>query len=69
MTLFCIMKLETIVIDNPSLSCVSSIMIVSDDATIWSISYDHHYDDHKSFIIQATDQSEALHGAPHKNLS
>jgi hypothetical protein len=33
---------------------VSSITIVSDDATIWSITYDHHYDDHNSFIIQAT---------------
>jgi hypothetical protein len=33
---------------------VSSITIVSDDATIWSITYDHHYDDRNCFIIQAT---------------
>jgi hypothetical protein len=30
-----------------------SITIVSNDATIWSITYDRHYDDHNSFIIQA----------------
>jgi hypothetical protein len=30
-------------------------MIVSDDATIWSVTYDRHYDDCKSFIIQATE--------------
>jgi hypothetical protein len=35
---------------------VSSITILSDDATIWSITYDCHYDDHNSFIIQATGQ-------------
>jgi len=28
-------------------------MIVS-DATIWSVTYDRHYDDRNSFIIQAT---------------
>jgi hypothetical protein len=33
-----------------------SITIVS-DATIWSITYDGHYDDHNSFIIQATELS------------
>jgi hypothetical protein len=33
---------------------VSSITIVSDDATIWSVTYDRHYDDRNSFIIQAT---------------
>ena len=37
---------------------MSSITIVSDDATIWSITYDCHYDDRNSFIIQATGQSE-----------
>ncbi len=31
-------------------------MIVSDDATIWSVTYDRHYDDRNSFIIQATGQ-------------
>jgi hypothetical protein len=36
---------------------VLSITIVSDDATIWSITYDRHYDDRNSFIIQATDFS------------
>jgi hypothetical protein len=34
---------------------VSSITIVSDDATIWRFTYDRHYDDRNSFIIQATD--------------
>jgi hypothetical protein len=29
-------------------------MIVSDDATIWSITYDPHYDDRNIFITQAT---------------
>jgi len=33
---------------------VLSIMIVSDDATIWSVTYDRHYNDCNSFIIQAT---------------
>ncbi len=33
---------------------MSSITIVSDDATIWSVTYDHHYDNRNSFIIQAT---------------
>ncbi len=32
---------------------MSSITIVS-DATIWSVTYNRHYDDRKSFIIQAT---------------
>ncbi len=50
----------TIVTDDPSLSqcpsqpqLVSSITIVS-DTTIWSITYDRHYDDRNGFIIQAT---------------
>jgi hypothetical protein len=43
-------------------------MIVSDDTTIWSVTYHHHYDDHKSFIIQATNQSGTLHGAPLKKI-
>jgi hypothetical protein len=30
-------------------------MIVSDDATIWSVTYDRHNDDLNSFIMQATD--------------
>ncbi len=33
---------------------MSSITIVSDDATIWSVTYERHYDDRNSFIIQAT---------------
>jgi len=33
---------------------VSSITIISDDATIWSVTYYHHYGDRNSFIIQAT---------------
>jgi hypothetical protein len=33
---------------------VLSITIVSDDTTIWSVTYDRHYDDRNSFIIQAT---------------
>ncbi len=33
---------------------LSSITIVSNDATIWSITYDRHYDNRNSFIIQAT---------------
>jgi hypothetical protein len=57
MTLACIIKLETIVIDDPSLGLlpelVSSITTVSDDSNC-SVTYDHHYDDHNSFIIQAT---------------
>ncbi len=51
----------TIVIDNPSLSqcrsqpqLVSSITILS-DATIWSVTYDCHYNDCNGFIIQATE--------------
>ncbi len=32
---------------------MSSITIAS-DATIWSVTYDRHYDNHNSFIIQAT---------------
>jgi hypothetical protein len=50
MTLACIIKLETIIIDDPSLS---SITIVS-DAPNCSVTYDHHYDDRNRFIIQAT---------------
>jgi hypothetical protein len=34
---------------------VSSITIVSDDTTIWSVTYDHHYDDRKTFIVQASE--------------
>ncbi len=33
---------------------MSSIMIISDDDTIWSVTYDRHYDNHNSFMIQAT---------------
>jgi hypothetical protein len=29
-------------------------MIVSDDTTIWSVTYDRHYDDRNSFTIQDT---------------
>ncbi len=58
MTLACIIKLETIIIDNPSLGLkhqlVSSIMTVS-DAPNCSVTYDRHNDDRNSFIIQATD--------------
>ncbi len=53
-TIACIIKQEMVVIDDPSLKLVSSIKIVSDDATIWSITYDRHYDDRNSFTIQAT---------------
>jgi hypothetical protein len=34
-------------------------MIVS-DAKIWSITYDHYYDDRNGFIIQATAQRAGL---------
>ncbi len=34
-------------------------MIVS-DAPNCGITYDHHYDDRNSFIIQATDQSRTI---------
>ncbi len=57
MTLACIIKLEMIIIDDPSLGLqpqlASTIMTVS-DAPNCSIPYDCHYDDHNSFIIQAT---------------
>jgi hypothetical protein len=43
MTLACIIKLETIVIDDPR-----------SDTPNCSITYDRHHDDHNSFIIQAT---------------
>ncbi len=39
---------------------LSSIMIVSDYTTIWSITYDCHYDNHNSFIKQATGDIEKL---------
>jgi hypothetical protein len=56
-TLACIIKLETIIIDDPSLGIkpqlASSITTVS-DAPNCSVTYDRHYDDRNSFIIQAT---------------
>ncbi len=55
MTLACIIKLEMIVIDDPSLGLkpklASSITTVS-DAPNCSVTYHHHYDDRSSFIIQ-----------------
>jgi hypothetical protein len=30
-------------------------MFVNDDATIWRITYDRHYDDCKTFIVQASE--------------
>ncbi len=56
MTLACIIKLETIVIDDPCLGLkpylASSITTLS-DAPNCSVTYDRHYDDRNSFIIQA----------------
>ncbi len=65
MTLACIIKLETIIIDNPSLGLqpqlASSIMTVS-DAPNCIVTYDRHNDDRDSFIIQATGgQTSNLH--------
>ncbi len=45
---------------------MSSITNVSDDATIWSITYDCQYDDRNSFIIQATGQISKM--MKNKNL-
>ncbi len=61
MTLAYIIKLEKIITDDPSLGLqpwlASSIMTVS-DAPNCSVTYDHHYDDCNSFIIQATESSK-----------
>jgi hypothetical protein len=39
---------------------VLSITIISDDTTIWSITYNCHYDDRNSFIIQATGECQSF---------
>jgi hypothetical protein len=56
MTLACIINLEMIVIDDPSLSYPRHNDDRQSDTPNCSITYDRHYDDHNSFIIQATDR-------------
>jgi len=55
MTLACIIKLEMIVIDDPSLSLRRQLRSSVSDAPIWSVNYNRN-----TFIIQATDQANNM---------